>query len=535
MPSIINSVNFSTNFTINNPTKQFVLTDLTDYTAPAIPTTGVKGVFKITDPSNTIIYNNTTYGAGSDIVRNISAVNQIVIPLPINADGTVVQGNYTLVYSVQITDGSNPVYIVTQTHTYNNQYVAPVVSITQTVDCISPLFTSVDVTDYTVNGVAPTITRTHTLNYPFGSAGEGSPLVSSAQTITTSTFYNGTQTTEISTILGYTFSDGLIVSDTVTGTKEILVDCTFICSIYCCLRSLYNNRENNRGVNQIEFNKYSALFDEVMSTVEIAMQAIDCGKTTDVNGYLTTIKTIANCTDDCSCNDGTPSLVTGLGGSGLIVVVQSGGAPITVSSITVGMTTTYTVTLSAAFVSKVNASYNTVVAAGTNVTVTGPVIVGDVHTYTVNAVLPTTLNTQQSRCLIQYSNFAAPTVVVTVTDNVSEGSNMTPMVVASAGAVGVGLWKFQENLYNVTGFQTASNSTFKPFISFEQLESQTLLGVVTTQANQFLSAMPVDIRILNIGSESFDFQFVEKATGLPLSNYAMVFWYKIMVNIEIKQ
>lgn len=391
MPSIISSVSFSTDFKINIPVKKFLFTDLTDYLSPAIPTTGVRGSFKITDPSGTVIYNNTSFGAGSDIIRNVSASNATIIPLPLNSDGTVVRGSYIIVYTVQIIDGSNPAYFVTRTTTYNNQYVAPIVSISQIVDCLSPLFTSDDVTDYTSNGVLPALVRTHTLNYPFGSAGEGTPIVTAGQTITTSTFYNGTQTTEISSILTYTFTDGLIVTDTVTGNKELLVDCQFICSIFCCLRSLYNNRENNRGVNQVEFNKFSALFNEVMSTVELALVAISCGKVAEVEGYLNLIKTIANCTDDCSCNDGTPSLVTGLGGSGVNVVVQSGGAPITVTSMTAGSTTTYTVTLDAAFVNKVNNSYNTVVAAGTNITVSSATV-GDTTTYTVNTTGSTYTN-----------------------------------------------------------------------------------------------------------------------------------------------
>jgi hypothetical protein len=311
--------------------------------------------------------------------------------LPLNSDGTVVRGTYIITYSVQIIDGSHSTYIVTKTNTYNNQYVAPVVTISQTADCLSPQFVSDDVTNYMSNGVNPAITRTNTLDYPFGSAGQGTPIVTSGQTITTSTFYNGTQTTTISSILVYTFSDGLIVTDTVTGVKEFLVDCQFICSIFCCLRSLYNNRENNRGVNQVEFNKYSDLFNECMSTVELALVAIDCGKASEVDGYLTLIKNIANCTDDCSCNDGTPSLVTGLGGSGVNVIVQSGGSPITVTSLTAGSTTTYTVTLDAAFVNKVNNSYNTVVAAGTNITVT-PVTVGNTTTYTVNTTGSTYTN-----------------------------------------------------------------------------------------------------------------------------------------------
>lgn len=386
MPTIITTPTFTTDFKINTTPSKIIFTDTTNYTTPSIPTTGVRGVFSVTAPSGTVIYNNTSYGAGSDIIRNISANNSAntTISLPTNSNGSVVRGSYIITYTVQINDGVNPVYYINTTNTYNNQYVTPTVSILQTVDCISPLFTSDDTTNYSVNGVFPTITRTHTLDYPYGSAGEGSPLISSSATLTTSTFYNGTQATEISSVLTYTFTDGLIVSDTIEGSREFLVNCEFICSIYCCIRSVYNNRENFRGVNQVEFNKYSSLFDEVMSTVGLVLLSIDCGKTSDTESLLDKIKTIANCTDDCSCNDGTPSLVTGIsGGSGVTVDVVSGGSPVIITSSLVGSTKTYTITLDSSFINKVNNSYNTVVAAGANVTVT-PVTVGDTTTYTID-------------------------------------------------------------------------------------------------------------------------------------------------------
>ncbi len=536
MPTVITSTSFTTKFSLNTSPKKFVLTDITNIAGPGIPSSGVREIFTIVDPDGNTIYNNTDYSA-PDILRSSGATNLITISLPLNADGTVVAGSYTITQNTQIIDGSNPTYYLTKTNSYTYDYTVPEVSITQIIDCLSPLFTSVDATNYTVTGVAPSsMTRTHTLDYPYGSAGQGSPIVGSAATITTSTFYSGTQTTVISTVATYIFGDGLIVADTIAGSKEILVDCSFVCSINCCLKSLYNNVENYRGTNQRLFEDYSALFNEVMSIVTLCLVSIDCGKANDVAGYLNKIKTIANCQDDCTCSDGTPQLITGLGnGSGVTVDVVSGGTPVIVDSNTVGDVTTFTITLDSAFVAKVNAFTYAVVDAGTGISVS-PNTVGDTTTYTVTNTLPfIPLNTQQANCLLQWSNFANPSLSITVSDVVKEGGNMVDMtVINTTGSIGVGTWKFQNNLFTVHNFQTAGGLSFKPFVSAILLETQDINGVVTTQGNQSTNAAPFDVRILNIGANTFDFQFVDKDSN-PITNYGMVYSYKVMVNILIKQ
>lgn len=537
MPTVITSTSFTTKFSLNTDPKVFVLTDTTNISGPSIPASGVREVFTIIAPGGNEIYNNTDYN-NPDILRSSGATNLIPINLPLNGDGSVVQGVYTITQNTKINDGVNPVYYLTQTNSYTYVYEAPSVSINQVIDCISPLFTSTDATNYTVNGIIPTITRTHTVDYPYGSAGEGSPLVGSAATIQTSTFYTGTQTTQISSIVLYTFLDGLLVADTIVGTKEILVDCSFVCSINCCLTTLYNTKESYRGTNQVLFEKYSALFDEVMSIVTLCLVSIDCGQANKVSTYLTKIQQIANCTNDCSCNDGTPQLVTGIGAGGVTAVVVSGGAPVTVTSNTVGDTTTYTISLSSAFVNKVNASYNTVVAAGTGITVSSSTS-GDTTTYTVtNDEIYTPQNTLQFNCLFEYSNFSAPTVSITVKDVVKEGSNMdNPAVSNVHGSIGVGNWKNLNNLFNCDGWLIDDNTTFKVFATIQQIETQDINGNTILFADQYNSPQPIDVRVWteSDGGAGFYIQFVDKSTGNPVSNYSMVYNKTVLVNFLIKQ
>lgn len=348
--------------------------ELTDYYGSAniyfgtyqIPDSGVIGCFKVTAPDGTVIYNNTNFSSPDVVGATATWTKNVAIP--VNSDNTLVEGVYTIVYTTHITDGLHTMYVLSNQATYDFEYVAPTIVITQTVDCISPNFTTIDTTDYVVNGITPTITRTMTLNYPVGSAGFGSPLTTSTTTISTGVFYQNTQTTEVSSVLIYTNTatgdfPTYTVSDTIEATKEIVVDCTFICAIYCCIRSLEQRMQNAEGVNDVLFETYTAEFNKVMAFVALTKLAIECGKSTEVAGYLAEIRAITLCTSDCDCTDDAPSLVVGLGGSSINVVVASGGSPVVVSAATVGSTRTYTVTLDQSFIDTVTDSYNTIVTS----------------------------------------------------------------------------------------------------------------------------------------------------------------------------
>lgn len=538
MPTILtgSSLTWNTTFTLNTTPKKFVFLDNNPYTAASIPLTGVKGVFSITSPSGVVVYNNTSYGASSDIVANLSLTNAITIPLPNLANQAPEQGVYTITYSVQITDGSNPAYIISQTRTYDFTYSSPTVSITPQVDCIQPLFTATDATDYVVNSITPTKTRTITLDYPANSG--GTPVTNTASaTITTSTFYTGLQAVTVSSVLSYTYGTGFYIADTIAGTKSINVDCSYVCQLYCCLKSLRNNVENNRGVNDVEFARWESRFSQAMAQLELLFLAIDCGKQEDANTYISSIKTISNCTDDCSCTDGTPTLVTGLGIQNVNVAVVSGGTPITVTSNTSGGITTYTVTFSAALVSQLSAMYNTVVAAGTNVTITDTGVVSGVRTFTVNAPWSNNVlkDSQWFRCTLDFTS--PSTVAITTSNFETTGTNMTNATVTNTGPSG-------NNLFNVSAFQVVPNDNYKVWIEAVQLETSSNPFGINGASAQYNITQKFKTRILNQQSDSFDFQFTDM-NGIPFTLVGLVAsaltahyaggTAKILLNILIKK
>ncbi len=409
------TISFNTTFDLTQSNPSFLALDTTNWAGQSISVNDVNGCFQIISPSGIVIYNNTDYSdSGCDIWTSNSLTSQQSIALPLGSNSLVESGDYTITYTQY--DINLSVYY-TQVNSYTYEYVSPVACISQTVDCISPQFTSVDLTEYEVEGITPTITRVHTIYYPNGSVGQGSPLVGSTATLATGIFYNGTETSEITSTLSYTFTDGLIVLDEISASKDIKVNCEYICSIYCCIRALEQQLINTPvTVNKNLYAQLSDTFQTVMSFVGLAQVAINCGKSDDVNCYLEKIMELTNCTSDCACSGDEPSRVSGLGGLINEVVVNSGGAPLTVTPVVVGNTTTYTITLSGAFVTLVNSFLNTDLAGGSNVATLTSATVGTTKTYTINpknAVVAAGANVSVS------SAYVSPTTTYTVATDVS--------------------------------------------------------------------------------------------------------------------
>ncbi len=477
----------------------------------------VKGILKVTAPDGTVIYNNTSYST-PDIVGSTSTWLKS-IPMPVNGDGSLVTGIYQVQYSVQITDGTNPPYIVVNNFSYNFQYATPKVSITQSADCISPLYKTADLTNYTVNGVLPTMTRTLTLNYPDGSAGASSPIVTTGNIISTGVFYNGTQTTTVSTVATYIYTavgsyPTFTVSDTIAGAQELLVDCTFVCAISCCLQTLESNMSKAQGVDDILYQAYKDQFELCMSYVELALLAISCGQSTKVNGYITKIQNIANCSSGCDCGSGSYSLVVGLGGSSVNVSVVSGGSPVSVTSSVVGNTTVYTISLSSTFVNIVNNSYNTVVN-NTDGTLTVTSSGSNPKTYTVNSTNAVP-NRVELKCTMQCNSPVANAASWTITNAsvVTSGTKFQAPTVAVYTPSDPN-WLNINNWFSVSGFFTGTpDNNYKILLNYSQESIGLFIGLLP-------SYIPIQVFARDVTAGTFIFDFFSMVSGnivIPTNN-----------------
>jgi len=116
--------------------------------------------------NNTIIYQNANWVAGLFTSPDItsSTWTHSLGNIPRNAQGDVLEGNYKI--EAKFTNGSNA-YSVTKAIQYS--FTAPTVEINMSVNPVTAILTSSDVTNYSVQGVSPSIVRSHKLVKPEGS------------------------------------------------------------------------------------------------------------------------------------------------------------------------------------------------------------------------------------------------------------------------------------------------------------------------------------------------------------------------------
>lgn len=242
---------------------------------------------------------------------------------PLDSNGFVVNGSYNVLLASVLVDDGTPTTYTNVDSNYTLSYTAPVVTINQTVNCITPSFVSTDTTDYRVidptsqGYITPvTVDYAHNLYYPATSNGfPGNATLTSNLTITrgASEFYQGTQTGTVSHDVEYTFVDGLVVTDTLTGSLETLVDCaTLLCTLTCGLNKLYNLMEANKTLNNTQYLLNKANFELLSSKAMLAQMNIDCGNSTMATTIIADIKAgLGHCCDDCGAADG--ASISGVG------------------------------------------------------------------------------------------------------------------------------------------------------------------------------------------------------------------------------
>ena len=346
------TISFSAGLDFTISPKQWQFVDSSDYAGQGISLGYVNGCFTIysgSSASGIPIYNNTDFSnVGCDIHNQTSRGNQTTIQCVLDLlTGILPVGNFFIVYKVY---NSNTLEYYTTSMLITNNYVRAKVCIAQTADCVTPLFTSQDTTDYVVDGVTPSISRVHTISYPNGS----SPTTSTSALITRGSgeFFNGNQTSTITSGVVYLFSN-FTITDSITGFKNIQVDCTSLCKLYCCLRSLAQ-RMTNAPFGSTLYNELAAQFSVVMGLVQLAAQATSCGHGTDISGYVATIQAMTDCNDNCGCSDEPCAPVYGTGAIINNVIVESGDAYIVVNAITGGGTTTYQVLINPTLIGQIN-------------------------------------------------------------------------------------------------------------------------------------------------------------------------------------
>lgn len=179
------------NVSYNLDTNKFIFTDVTDYSSQSVTFADISGIIKVTAPSGVV------YSGGSPDIDGSTGnrSNTTNISIPLLSSGTPEVGNY--VFSYTVTDGVTTIEVTKQ---FNYQYTSPTVILTPTVDCLSPLLTSTDATNYLSGSVSPStqfaITLANDGTNTLAIAGEKMGLLAQGDTfnIINSTGNNGSYT-----------------------------------------------------------------------------------------------------------------------------------------------------------------------------------------------------------------------------------------------------------------------------------------------------------------------------------------------------
>lgn len=467
-----------------------------------------------TTPDNTSVYNFVF----SDIYIDADLDNQVPIAVPLDANNKPLNGSYNILYTVY---DSNLAAYSTKSVDFEICYTSPTVSIEHNVDCISPLFQSIDTTSYTVNSIVPTISRTHTLSYPPGTPLFNTPTVSSGATISTGVFYTGTQSTQIDSNLTYLVQTdgegGIYIYDEVTGGLQVDVECdSKLCDIFCCVVTVYNRMTKYKCTNRVLYEEALDDFTLVMGLVSLAREAWDCGKEDKVNAILADILDVAQCESGCGCSDGTPQQVTGLGASANFVEVTSSGSPVEVSSTVVGNTTTYQVGLSQTFINKVNALNSVLVVTDTPTYLTVTPSGTDPITYTVSfnssAIADYFVKDEMSfRVSVDYPDYLGSFATVTdVQIQPGAGSNFqSPTFAPSIAAANTSAFRNSAANYRISNFMVSANNDYKVHVTLVPQQYKSEFGTIGAAAMALFLSQTFFPQVAYTQSGQFDIFLIQ--------------------------
>ena len=517
----LSTVQYSSYFHYDEATKQIKFTDSTDYASQGTSAANVTVVAKVESPSG-VFYNNPNHGA-PDIDPDVSLDSVNLITLPLDGSGLPEQGLYTITLEYQ--DLVVPATVV-DVKTFTLDYSSPTVNIDMSVDCITPLLTATDDSAYTINGVSPTVVRDFKIHYPPSTP--TADVTGTAASLNTQVFYTVANSTvehssSLTSTLTYLFDAAnlIYVIDEVTGSEFIQVACDGdICDIYCCLRSQWNRYTN--ASNTTTAQKELAKFEKIVALSSLVGNAVRCGKNTHISDYVSEILKIAECDAGCSCDDGKPQLVTGLAVNGNNVIVDA-GAGVSVTAVSGGGSTTYTVSLTTANVNKLAATYNSVVSAGTNISsvTSNSVTSGDVTTitYTVNAI-DTVVDSQFVRVGFTINPSSVPTIAIS--SQKQYGSAFTTVnqtggteFVKNENDASFSDWETKFTEFTVSNFGTVG-SNFFPEVEVANID-------LKVKGNSLSYKNLLQAHIISMGSDTFTIRFSDQdgspVNGKEVQNY----------------
>ena len=329
------------------------------------------------------------------------------------------------------------------------------------------------------------------------------PKIGHTKKLGTSVFYDKNHEFSYVTKGLYSYGDGLSIIDYFEDSTDLDIKCDVrLCEVFCCINSVFNEylglRCRNKTLADIALEKY------ILATSHLSSlrQAFECGQSAAVDLLVSEIKKVANCNDDCSCSDTSPTLITGLGGSSSTTVVASSGNGINVSPSVSGDETTYYLSLDNDIIEDISNIGNTTSVSGdSTINITSSVSGGNTN-YSLSVVPP--------EAPIAPKEFMAFDIEVDFVNNTFTFDNVTIQNKSNLKSLGLtvsdgnsGSPDNHSQVIKISGFQNTANSTYKSFVSNTYVS-----GVF----NPFVG-IPSSIRYSGVGSMSATNMITQKISG----------------------
>jgi|11_taG_2_1085331.scaffolds.fasta_scaffold09491_2 hypothetical protein len=263
------------------------------------------------------------------------------ITLPLNSDGTLVEGTYKLDYTLfysDVTLGNGDEFFEAGEVTMDIQYDAVTGALSVTVDLNpnAPSFEAVDSTNYIQNSKTPTATSFPNsfrlkINAPSDAGKAASETTATSLTLGANQFYTGEQVTKLEAKVTYDYSSDILASatnnfgtgnltvnliDLIEDTERTTVqDPTGLCTIHCCIEEFEDRMYAAKiAGNVIGYQQMKEKAGLISMYVNLMRTAYNCGvvSTDNLNYYISQIKDLTDCDSCTSCGGGTPTVISAL-------------------------------------------------------------------------------------------------------------------------------------------------------------------------------------------------------------------------------
>lgn len=379
----------------NANAKWLYITDVTPYALAGVSSGDILGYAKVdltTSDGTTTVYDNIG-GSTPDLVRAVGDVSNR-IPLPVDSDGNILKGTYTIRYVGVDSTGVHADF--DQSYTVDYLTASPKIMSNLVIDCGNSRITSKDVTNYGTGYVS--FTRQHKLYPP--TTLSMSPYSTTTDTLVVTSIYTQTWAVEIITELVYDTISTLPFTRRISGVREFTVDCdTNLCKILCCLTNIKRTYDGlvNKNPTQAQYYK-ETIIEPTMENMVLFHEAQACGDVNKQARFKAAILDITDCGSDCGCPDADsdiPTQVLATSAVDFISVVDSPDNSITVTSSVSGNTTVYHTQVSAAIQNILSSVHDTTVSTATPATIQINTTGTDPRNYEINYIGAAPISSKQ--------------------------------------------------------------------------------------------------------------------------------------------